>query len=82
MRLSPASVVHFSASVRYFLCLIFMGANILLDESPSYFVLDVLLTRAASTIKGVCAVRVCQFVNTLEAVPMIVLGSFKYTLPY
>ena len=53
MRLSPASVVHFSASVRYFLCLIFMGTNILLDEIPSSFVLDVLQTNAASTIKGV-----------------------------
>ena len=60
MRLSPASVVHFSASVRYFLCLIFMGTNILLDEIPSSFVLDVLQTRAASTIKGVSDVRVCQ----------------------
>ena len=59
-----------------------MGTNILLDESPSYFVLDVLLTRAASTIKGVCDVRVCQFVNKLEDVPIIVLGSFKYTLRY
>ena len=82
MRLSPASVVHFSASVRYFLCLIFMGTNILLDEIPSSFVLDLLQTSAASTIKGVCEVRVCQFVNKLEAVAMIVLGSFKYTLPY
>ena len=45
MRLSPASVVHFSASVRYFLCLIFMGTNISLDEIPSPFVFDVLQTK-------------------------------------
>ena len=71
-----------------------MGTNTLLDEIPTYFVLDFLQTKASLTIKAerrreseICNVSAileisAQFINKLEAVPMVVLSSFKFSFSH
>ena len=71
-----------------------MGRNTLLDEIATYFVLVFLQTKAALTSKGEESQKSAmyppswkfrlslKFINKLEPVPVIVLGSFKFSFSH